>query len=212
MRHLREDFLLARRRFTEQKDAIRDKILTVPNALCFFRQALAPHLFIPWFRIGLTPVIGALVIGEYYPLAFSLFIIAGATDLVPPSLSNPWDFPVGRMDRATLPPPAVAAGQRVGPGGGQAARVRALRHTHLLPAHPTYATRDLSCMRRGDCSAVDGRGARAGRVSRGGRVREALPHAGTADHFLAVLRPVRVVHASATDHDQQGDRGLSRLH
>lgn len=52
-----------------RKKHLRENVMTIPNCLCFL-------------RIGLTPAIGYFVISEYFFIAFSLFIAAGATDLL----------------------------------------------------------------------------------------------------------------------------------
>ncbi|EFO13057.2 hypothetical protein LOAG_15474, partial [Loa loa] len=44
-----------------------NKIATIPNALCLF-------------RIGLTPVVGYLIIKESYMTALALFAVSGITD------------------------------------------------------------------------------------------------------------------------------------
>ncbi len=50
-------------------DDIKETSITIPNALCLA-------------RIALSPIIGALVINEHFAVALSLFVVAGATDLV----------------------------------------------------------------------------------------------------------------------------------
>ncbi|VDD90484.1 unnamed protein product [Enterobius vermicularis] len=52
-----------------EKSPLRRKIMTVPNALCFF-------------RMGITPFIGYLVITHYFGSACCLLVIAGLTDLL----------------------------------------------------------------------------------------------------------------------------------
>ncbi|VDP14270.1 unnamed protein product [Onchocerca flexuosa] len=54
-------------RLDEKQNELRSKIATIPNALSFC-------------RVGLTPVIGYLIIKESYIIALALFIVSGTTD------------------------------------------------------------------------------------------------------------------------------------
>ncbi|OZC08859.1 hypothetical protein X798_04091 [Onchocerca flexuosa] len=56
-------------RLDEKQNELRSKIATIPNALSFC-------------RVGLTPVIGYLIIKESYIIALALFIVSGTTDWV----------------------------------------------------------------------------------------------------------------------------------
>ncbi|XP_054707141.1 probable cardiolipin synthase (CMP-forming) [Uloborus diversus] len=61
--------LRAKRRVTKTIVEIKENILTVPNGLCVL-------------RILSTPVLGYLVISEFYTASLGLFIVAGFTDLI----------------------------------------------------------------------------------------------------------------------------------
>lgn len=50
-------------------DGMKENVMTVPNLLCLI-------------RIGLTPVLGYYVVNEQYIISLSIFVVAGATDLV----------------------------------------------------------------------------------------------------------------------------------
>jgi len=68
-RRLREQFDILQQNLSEHKQKFEHRIMTVPNMLCFF-------------RFGITPFIGALVVWQYYTIALSFCMVAAATDLI----------------------------------------------------------------------------------------------------------------------------------
>ncbi|KHN84919.1 putative cardiolipin synthase 1, partial [Toxocara canis] len=66
---IKENVKRLREQFVEQKKQFRAKIITIPNALSMI-------------RIGLSPIIGCLVVEECFVAAVSLFTVAGITDLL----------------------------------------------------------------------------------------------------------------------------------
>ncbi|VDM49230.1 unnamed protein product [Toxocara canis] len=72
---IKENVKRLREQFVEQKKQFRAKIITIPNALSMI-------------RIGLSPIIGCLVVEECFVAAVSLFTVAGITDLTECSIDT----------------------------------------------------------------------------------------------------------------------------